>query len=162
MCRSEVLVSDIQSGLYSVDTRTGKILCGYKGISGAINALVAIPASSHSTPQFASTSLDRYFRLHTAYPAPSDPKQHPSVERRSEADKTPLKVFLKGTPTALVWDGVLDEAVASVDDESEDDEEEEDEDWGGMDVVADGREGAEDESESEDEQDPRVVRPRRS
>lgn len=176
-------MSDTQSGLYSVDTRTGKILTGYKGelsrgsplnyinlehfagISGAVNSIVAIPSNSNGLgAQFASVALDRFFRLHAAYPLPEDPKDRLTIEKRSETEKTPLKIFLKSTPTAVAWDGILDDSrgvsgtnVDATDDDDDDVSGPEDEDWDGMDVVVDD----DDESES-DTEEPAKIRSKRS
>ncbi|KAF8321559.1 hypothetical protein DL93DRAFT_2152166 [Clavulina sp. PMI_390] len=174
----EILVSDTQSGLYSVDTRTGKIMTGYKGISGAINSFAPIQSTSlNSGSCFASVALDRFFRLHLAYPFPASPSDKPVVEKRSDNDKTPLKIFVKSTPTAVVWDGVASSigegehrfgANDGGDDDSEDDgdeSEEEDEDWDGMDVVnEDGEDEEEDEDSADEDEDeePAPVRRKRS
>lgn len=98
-------------------------------------------------------ALDRFFRLHNTRTA--------SEETRSESDKTPVKVFMKSTPTVAVWDGVPDAPGAHTEEseDEEDEEEEEDEDWGGMDVAEDdGTEG----SDSADEEEPPAARRKRA
>jgi len=146
---SEILISDTQSGLYSVDSRTGKILTGYKGISGAVCNLASV-SSSH----FASVSLDRFFRLHIAYPPPSNPNERSKFEKRGDKEKTPLKIFLKSTPTAVAWDSRTQ--VSSQTDADATSDNEDDNEWDGMDVVADQG----DADESDDEGVPAAIRPR--
>ena len=126
------------------------------GISGSINSLACVLGS-----HFGSVSLDRFFRLHIAYLPPSDPKERPTSEKRGDDEKTPLKIFLKSTPTAVVWDGMLKDAQMSPDagkDTASDNEEINDDEWDGMDVVTD--EGGA--SESDDEVAPAAVRPKRA
>lgn len=123
------------------------------GISGAVHNLASV-SSSH----FASVSLDRFFRLHVAYPPPSDPKERLTFEKRGDNEKTPLKIFLKSTPTAVAWDGRLTDlhVPSKTDADAASDNEEDDNEWDGMDVVAD--EG--DTDESDDEGVPAAIRPR--
>jgi hypothetical protein len=117
---------------------------------------MACVSSSH----FASVSLDRFFRLHVAYPLPSDPKERPTFEKRGNNEKTPLKIFLKSTPTAIAWDGVLDDLEVSSNTgqgATSDNEGPDDDVWDGMDVVADEGKA----SESDEEEVQAAVRPRR-
>jgi ribosome biogenesis protein NSA1 len=90
----ELFVSDNGSNLYSIDLRTGGILHGYKGISGAVTSI-----SPSSTTQMVSTSLDRYFRVHTVVPPPS--LSASNLERRGEIVE---KTYLTSVPTVIVWD----------------------------------------------------------
>lgn len=46
-----------------------------------------------------STSLDRYFRIHTVVPPPPQPESH--LERRGGILE---KTYLTCVPTAVVWD----------------------------------------------------------
>jgi len=151
----EILVSDTQSGLYSVDSRTGNILTGYKGISGAVTSMACV-ASSH----FASVSLDRFIRLHVAYPLPPGPKDRPAFEKRGDNEKTPLKFFLKSAPTAIEWDGMLNDPQGSSSTAkhiTSDYREADDDDWDEMNIVVDKS----DVSESDAEEERSAVRPRR-
>lgn len=109
--------------------------------------------------QFASISLDRFFRLHVAYPPPADLKERPTFEKRGDNEKTPLKIFLKSTPTAIAWDSVLNDFEVSSNTgqgDMSDNQGADDDDWNGMDVVAD--EGGT--SESDEEELSAAVRPR--
>lgn len=90
----ELFVSDNGSNLYSIDLRTGGILYGYKGISGAVTSI-----SPSNTTYMVSTSLDRYFRIHTVVPPPSRPGSN--LERRGEIIE---KAYLTSVPTVIVWD----------------------------------------------------------
>lgn len=123
-----------------------------------------VRTASTDPNHFASVALDRFFRLHTTYPLPADVKDRPNVEKRSELEKTPIKVFMKSTPTAVVWDGVLDnvnDVSVPLGGNDEDLEEDEDEDWDEMDVVADEVGSSDSESESGAEE-PASVRPKRA
>ena len=108
---SELFVSDNGSNLYSIDLRTGGILHSYKGeanflycrsvhliyllgISGAVTSI-----SPSSTTQMVSTSLDRYFRIHTVVLPPSRPGSN--LERKGG---TIEKTYLTSVPTVILWD----------------------------------------------------------
>lgn len=74
---------------------------------------------------------------------------------------------MKSTPTAVVWDGVLDDVndtSVPMGSNDEDNAEDEDEDWDEMDVVADeaGDSDSESQSESDAEEEPAAVRPKRA
>ncbi|KAJ7582777.1 WD40-repeat-containing domain protein [Mycena floridula] len=90
----EAFVSDQGSNLYSLDLRNGSIIYGYKGISGAITSIAASPS------YLASTSLDRYTRMHSTFSPPSVAGEH--QDRKGEI-KT--KVYMTSVPTVVVWDG---------------------------------------------------------
>ena len=64
------------------------------GISGAVTSI-----SSSSTTQIVSTSLDRYFRIHTVVPPPSRPGSN--LERKGGIIE---KTYLTSVPTVIVWD----------------------------------------------------------
>ena len=126
---SEIFISDINSNLYSVDTRNGRILCGYRcrpimcpfcsqvlicyefvvrpAISGAVNSIAITPT------HLASTSLDRFFRLHPAYAPPTVAGSQTQAQHKGE---TVVKVFMKSTPTAVVWDEEFGSALVEPDD----------------------------------------------
>ncbi|KAK0210700.1 hypothetical protein DFS33DRAFT_1405366 [Desarmillaria ectypa] len=101
----EAFVSDNGNSMFSVDLRTGRVLYGYHGMSGAVSSMAPSPTV------LASTSLDRYFRLHSTAPPPSEIGQN-SEERGQILDK----VYSKSIPTVIVWDG--DTAAASMADAS--------------------------------------------
>ncbi|KAK0459674.1 uncharacterized protein EV420DRAFT_1537129 [Desarmillaria tabescens] len=91
---NEAFVSDNGNSMFSVDLRTGRVLYGYHGLSGTVSSIAPSPAV------LASASLDRYFRLHSTVPPPSE------IGRNSE-DKGQIldKVYSKSIPTVVVWDG---------------------------------------------------------
>ena len=64
------------------------------GISGAVTSI-----SPSSTTQMVSTSLDRYFRIHTVVPPPSRPGSN--LERKGGIIE---KTYLTSVPTVIVWD----------------------------------------------------------
>ncbi|KAI0256903.1 hypothetical protein BJV78DRAFT_316372 [Lactifluus subvellereus] len=66
---NEVFVSDQTSNLFAVDTRNGRVIYGYKGLAGAITSMAPSPAG------LASTARDRYARVHSTYPPPSEAGQ---------------------------------------------------------------------------------------
>ena len=82
------------------------------GISGAITSI-----SPSSTTQMVSTSLDRYFRIHTVVPPPSRPGSN--LERRGEVVE---KTYLTSVPTITVWDRLEASKTAINDDTSEHDD----------------------------------------
>ncbi|KAF9030760.1 WD40-repeat-containing domain protein [Panaeolus papilionaceus] len=89
----ELFVSDNGSNLYSVDLRTGGILYGYKvGIAGAVNSL------AFSSSYLASTSLDRYLRVHSVVAPPLKP-----AAQQNERGEVLTKVYTTSTPTSVVW-----------------------------------------------------------
>jgi len=94
LSENEVFVSDNGSNFYSIDLRTGGILYSYKGMSGAVTSM-----SPSSTTHMVSTSLDRYFRIHTVVPPPSQPGSN--LERRGGIIE---KIYLTTVPTVVVWD----------------------------------------------------------
>lgn len=64
------------------------------GLSGAITSI-----SPLSTTHIVSTSHDRYFRIHTVVPPPSQPGCN--LERRGGIIE---KAYLTCVPTAVAWD----------------------------------------------------------
>jgi ribosome biogenesis protein NSA1 len=59
-----------------------------------------------------STSLDRYARVHSAYPPPPEAGQ-PQDEKGTVLEK----VYMKSVPTCAVWDGIIEEVVDEDDDQ---------------------------------------------
>ena len=64
------------------------------GISGAVTSI-----SPSSTTHMVSTSLDRYFRIHTVVHPPSRPGSN--LARKGG---TIEKTYLTSVPTVVVWD----------------------------------------------------------
>ncbi len=116
---SEVFVSDQTSSLFAVDTRNGRVIYGYKGalltprapfiradsytmfcqgIAGAVTSMAPSPAG------LISTALDRYARVHSTYPPPAEAGQ-PQSNKGTVLEK----VYLKSTPTCVIWDEVAGE-----------------------------------------------------
>ena len=139
---SEVLLADQTSNLCALDSRTGRVLYGYKGrwtfnsyniyqissmalfpgISGGITSLACAP------DYVGSTSLDRFFRLHGTASETSVNKKGQTLE----------KVYTKSIPTVVAWDP------SHEDSKSGDGEGEEDQVWRDM-------ANAEDDGDSDDE-----------
>ncbi|KAF8332044.1 uncharacterized protein EI90DRAFT_2995625 [Cantharellus anzutake] len=164
----EILVSDSESNLFSIDSRTGKILRNFKQVSGAVTCIATVPfpiqvpapQSSQSSPAivqsyFSSVSLDRYLRLHST--KPGGPKDKNVV---SHTGQTRARVFMKSTPTSVVWDEDLNSTKggdAPTDDNVNNDDEDDEGDgdgggesgsdgglWEDLDVVAEDGEDSED------------------
>ncbi|KZV91057.1 WD40 repeat-like protein [Exidia glandulosa HHB12029] len=62
----DVFLADERGQLFALDLRNGKQLYSYKGIGGTVNSMT-LSGSNH----ILSSSMDRYVRLHTTFPAPS-------------------------------------------------------------------------------------------
>jgi ribosome biogenesis protein NSA1 len=62
------------------------------GLSGAVVSLAASPSL------LASSSLDRYARIHSVFPPPQPGQQQ---EHKGEVLE---KIYLKSIPTTIVWD----------------------------------------------------------
>ncbi|KZT26250.1 hypothetical protein NEOLEDRAFT_1132280 [Neolentinus lepideus HHB14362 ss-1] len=90
---NEVFVADQGCNLFAVDMRNGRVLYGYKGMSGAVSSVASAPSL------LGSVSLDRFFRLHTTKPPPEDAKQ-----RQEEKGEVVDKVYMRSIPTVVVWD----------------------------------------------------------
>ncbi|KIM87003.1 hypothetical protein PILCRDRAFT_815437 [Piloderma croceum F 1598] len=90
----EVFVSDKGCNLLALDLRNGAVLCGYKGLSGAVTSIA-------SSPTFvASAALDRFARVHSTSVLPQQAGQQ--VEKKGEVLD---KVYTKSIPTIVIWDG---------------------------------------------------------
>ncbi|KAK0503208.1 hypothetical protein EDD18DRAFT_1063355 [Armillaria luteobubalina] len=90
----EAFISDSENSMFSIDLRTGRVLYGYHGISGTVTSIAPSPTV------LASASLDRYFRLQSTVPPPSE-IGHNSEDKGQVLDK----VYSKSIPTVVVWDG---------------------------------------------------------
>ena len=109
-----------------------------QGIAGAITSMAPSPTG------LISTSLDRYARVHSTYPPPSETCQ-PQDEKGAVLEK----VYMKTTPTCVVWDGVTDEDEDGDDghddddrmqpggDDDDDDSGDDEDVWAGMQVAED-------------------------
>ncbi|KII88580.1 hypothetical protein PLICRDRAFT_629267 [Plicaturopsis crispa FD-325 SS-3] len=132
MSEHEVFVADHGCNLFALDLRTGRTIYGYKGISGAVTSIAPSPSL------LASTALDRYARIHSTFAPPA--KVGEQQERKGQVLE---KVFMKSTPTVVVWDGEENAIrVNSV----EEGEEEGGDVWEGMENVG---EDSDDEEEEE-------------
>lgn len=120
----EIFISDKGSNLFSLDLRSGGILCGYKGLSGAVTSLAPSPTC------VASTCLDRFARIHSNTTPPQQVRGQ--VEKRGEVVD---KVYTKSIPTIVVWDG--DVSSASDRDAKQEDESGDDNVWGTLENVGD-------------------------
>ncbi|KAF8959039.1 hypothetical protein BDZ97DRAFT_1906298 [Flammula alnicola] len=108
---AEFFMSDNGSNLYSIDLRTGGILYSYKGISGAVTSIAPSPNI------MASTSLDRFARVHSIVAPPSGPGSH--QERKGTVLE---KSYLTCVPTAIVWDKCISDNFSKESSTNEDDE----------------------------------------
>jgi len=126
---SQIFASDSACNLFCIDARNGRTVYGYKGIAGAVTS-VAPTSDNH----LASVSLDRFFRLHTA---PSPPTTAGAAQ--SEKSKDVAKLFMKSTPTVVLWDGVLDTSEKQADEGNEVEDV-----WSNMRAVGDDSEGEQD------------------
>ncbi|KAG9318437.1 hypothetical protein JVU11DRAFT_528 [Chiua virens] len=87
----EVFVSDQGTNLFAIDVRAGKVVYGYKGISGAVNSLAIAPSL------LASVSLDRFTRIHSTFP--------PAAEGKQQEDRGTVleKIYMTTVPTVVIW-----------------------------------------------------------
>lgn len=88
----ELFVGDHTCNLYAIDLRNGRVLYRYTGISGAVMSLAPSPSV------LASSSLDRYARIHSFFPPP------PPGEQQEHKGEVLEKIYMKSIPTVVVWD----------------------------------------------------------
>ncbi|KLO07968.1 hypothetical protein SCHPADRAFT_880969 [Schizopora paradoxa] len=89
----ELYVSDNGSNLSAVDLRNGRVVYSYKQIQGTISDIVV------TSSFLASTSQDRFFRLHSTVP-PSE-----TAGRNQDArGKVLSSLYMKSIPTAVALD----------------------------------------------------------
>ncbi|KAN0140840.1 WD40-repeat-containing domain protein [Lactarius tabidus] len=139
----EVFASDQTSSLFAVDARNGRVIYGYKGIAGAVTSIAPSPTG------LVSTALDRYARVHSTYPPPTEVGQ-PQDNKGAVLER----VYMKSVPTCVIWDEVAGEDADKGDGKLRDDAEvdsDTDDIWEGMPVAED----------SEDEGDSQVHRRRK-
>jgi len=129
----EVFVADHGCNLFALDLRNGRVIYGYKGLSGAVTSIAPSPSL------LASTSQDRFLRLHSTFPPPEVAGQQ--QEQKGEVLD---KLFTKTIPTVVVWDRDVDTKSNEGTQGGNDDDDDED----GGDEVWDAMEEAEDEGES--------------
>ncbi|PSS06885.1 hypothetical protein PHLCEN_2v3513 [Hermanssonia centrifuga] len=124
----EIFVSDRGCNLFALDLRNGKVAYGYKGLAGAVTSIAPSPSF------VASGADDRFLRLHSTFSLPS------AVGEQQEQKGDVLdKLYMKVTPTAVVWDGKVSAAISESGEGS--DEEADDDVWEEMEDVEsdDGR-----------------------
>lgn len=97
----------------------------HSGIAGAINSIAASPTA------LASTSLDRYFRLHSTFP-PAEPGQ-----QQDKKGQVLEKSYFKSIPTVVVWDQDITTEESKGSPKQTNDEDEDDDVWDGMERVED-------------------------
>ncbi|KAG8907390.1 hypothetical protein FRB99_004415 [Tulasnella sp. 403] len=133
MHEHQVIVTDARCKVYAIDCRTGRPTYSYGDITGAVVSVAPL-AREH----FASVSLDRYIRLHSA-PALLSTTTGNQTKRGTVVHKE----YLKGTPTAVVWDGIdhiskaISEGKARRERERDDEREEVEDIWDNMQVLDD-------------------------
>lgn len=128
----EALVTDQGSSIFSLDLRNGRVAYGYKGLSGAATSLAPSPTV------LASVALDRYARIHSTFPPAESGQQQEHKGRVLET------VFMKSTPTVVVWDQDSSNMETNTLNESDDNGEAEDDVWDDMESVQDEGSDAED------------------
>ncbi|TFY66144.1 hypothetical protein EVG20_g4943 [Dentipellis fragilis] len=125
----ELFIADQGCNLHALDLRTGRVMYGYKGLSGAVTSIAASPTV------LASSALDRYLRVHSRYPPPEDPN-----DQQEQKGEVLEKIFVKSIPTVIIWDKSQEHSKQK-DVEGEGEEESDDEDvWEGMQNVDDDSE----------------------
>ncbi|THH32102.1 hypothetical protein EUX98_g2080 [Antrodiella citrinella] len=111
----EAFAADQGTNLYAIDLRNGQVTYGYKSIAGAVTSVAS------SGTYLASTAQDRYLRLHSTFPPPSEIGQ-----QQDNKGEVLDKLYVKSVPTCIVADPSSPRSM-------EEDEEEEDEAvWAGM------------------------------
>ncbi|KAL9715104.1 hypothetical protein Ac2012v2_001764 [Leucoagaricus gongylophorus] len=116
----ELFVSDRGTNLLSIDLRNGRVLYGYKGLSGAVTSIAPSPNL------VASTANDRFARLHSTTPPPS--REGQNLDHKGTVLE---RIYVTTVPTVVIWDETADES-KGVDTT----EEQEDEVWNDMEQVS--------------------------
>ncbi|KAK7014906.1 WD repeat-containing protein 74 [Favolaschia claudopus] len=120
LANHEVFVSDHGSNLFALDTRNGRIVYSYKGLSGAVTSMAPSPSL------LVSAALDRYCRMHTSFAPPLEAGKN--QEHKGEVIE---KVFMTSVPSVVAWDCVEAETPAPQPEAEDDDV------WDGMENVKD-------------------------
>ena len=114
------------------------------GLAGAITSMT--PAlSSVSPPLFASTSLDRFFRLHSTY------ELRGNAEASSTKGEVLAKLWVKSVAGCVAWDGKAPAPKEAIDEQDEDDQDI----WARMQDVGEGNDTSTSVSGSDDEDEGR-------
>ncbi|KAF8654116.1 hypothetical protein AX16_003648 [Volvariella volvacea WC 439] len=93
----QVFASDYGSNLTCIDTRNGRVAYAYKGIAASVSCLAVA-----SPRLLASTSMDRYVRIHSAFPVPPQPG-----DQQEEKGQVLAKIYTTAVPTVITWNPVL-------------------------------------------------------
>lgn len=96
------------------------------GLSGSIDSL---SAADSNASVLASTSLDRYFRLHSTVPLPDE-----AGGKLDHKGHVIGKLYLKSTPTVVTW---ADQGLAPSNTAADNDKAAEDTVWDNMERVSD-------------------------
>ncbi|KZT59798.1 hypothetical protein CALCODRAFT_481300 [Calocera cornea HHB12733] len=94
----QLFAADAAGTLASVDTRTGRCMYTYRGLTSALTALAPVPTSGQ--PLLAAVGRDRTFRLSSAPPPPGDAKAN-AGQRGEEL----VRLWMPSVPLALVFAG---------------------------------------------------------
>ncbi|KAH9946206.1 uncharacterized protein BXZ73DRAFT_37265 [Epithele typhae] len=93
----ELFVADQGCSLSAMDLRSGRTIYTYKGFAGVVSS--AACAGSF----LASTSDDRFLRLHSTFAPPSEVGQ-----QQDHKGEVLSKVYMKVVPTVVAWDGLTE------------------------------------------------------
>lgn len=126
---SELFVGDNANNLCALDLRNGRVVYSYQGMRGFLSylngtgliksaglsgAVTSLAPSKSSI--LASTALDRYVRIHSTQSPPDQVELLPWQKKAAVIEK----VYMKSTPTVVVWDqsakNTTDVAVDDADD----------------------------------------------
>jgi len=141
---SEAFVADHGCNLFALDMRSGKVSYGYKGLSGAVNAIAPAPSLLVSVAQ------DRFLRLHSTFSPPPEAGQQ-QENKGSVLDK----LYMKTIPTVVVWDQRKDAEIDQTEGGGSNDDDVSDEDvW---DALEDVESGDEDERKGKRSKNPRAA-----
>ncbi|KAG7092413.1 hypothetical protein E1B28_008770 [Marasmius oreades] len=121
---NQAFVSDGASNLFAMDLRTGRVIYAYKGISGAVTSIAP------STSVMVTTSQDRFVRLHSVFPPPSQVSQQQDAK-----GQVVDKMFMKASPTVISWDQCPDLSFADTRDRA--DFQEDEDMWEDMEEIGD-------------------------
>jgi len=125
----ELFAADSTTNLLCLDVRNGRVLYGYQGLSGSVDSLAT---ADSNTSVLASTSLDRYFRLHSTVPLPGE--ANGKLDHKGHVIG---KLYLKSMPTAVAW---ADQGLAPPIKAADNDKTAEDIVWDNMERVSDAEE----------------------
>jgi len=118
----ELFISDHGTNLLSLDLRNGRVVYGYKGLSGAVTSIAPSPGI------LASTANDRYARIHSTFSPPM--KEGHNLDHKGENLE---KIYVASVPTVVIWDSASGDAKRA----SPPPDERDDEIWNGMEQIED-------------------------